>query len=89
MYWNNIGRYDDILPDIGTTQYTGPATEASLEFRKPALSSGGLLYPDTINDTTDQQNVDSVSKSDKQKNSFPSISDIRKLWQAYNINDAS
>ena len=39
MYWNNIGRYDDIRPDIANdTPYPWNAAEASREFRKPALT---------------------------------------------------
>ena len=33
MYWNNIGRYDDILPDVGNSAYNGTAAEASKEYR--------------------------------------------------------
>lgn len=38
MYWNNIGRYDDIRPDpTNEDPYPWNASEASTEFRKPAL----------------------------------------------------
>ena len=90
MYWNNIGRYDDISPDIGNSAYMGTAFEASKEFRKPALGNENLLYPqsftaDTEVDSDTMSVLDSVRKTgEKDKGSiFPSISDIRKLWQAY------
>ncbi|MBO5137010.1 MAG: hypothetical protein J6B81_00740 [Spirochaetaceae bacterium] len=39
MYWNNVGRYEDIRPDIEeNTPYPWDAFESSLEFRKPALT---------------------------------------------------
>lgn len=39
MYWNNIGRYDDIRPDIADdTPYPWNAAEADMKFRKPALT---------------------------------------------------
>lgn len=41
MYWNNLGNYDTILPDIGNSLYTGKAMEADTRFRKPAFSNGG------------------------------------------------
>lgn len=41
MYWNNIGRYDDIRPDISDTEsYPWDLEEADVKYRKPALSSG-------------------------------------------------
>ncbi|WP_252714453.1 putative glycoside hydrolase [Treponema pectinovorum] len=93
MYWNNIGRYDDISPDVGTTQYTGSAYEALKEFRKPALGSSNLMYPKKVQNEnslsenfSDMTLLDSVRKDEKKDSSnsiFPSISDIRKLWQAY------
>lgn len=40
MYWNNIGRYEDLSPDPdATATYPWTAPEAKLEFRKPAFSS--------------------------------------------------
>lgn len=97
MYWNNIGRYDDISPDVGKTPYTGPAYEASEEYRKPALSPKNLMYPQSVQHENELQSMDSKtsvldsirsgevgeSKTKKNTSSFPSISDIRKLWQAY------
>lgn len=95
MYWNNIGRYGDILPDPGSSAYKGPAPEASNEFRKPALGSGNLLYPQTVtNDYELKENNENLSMLDTVRTGsfeektqtssvFPSISDIRKLWQAY------
>ena len=42
MYWNNIGRYDDIRPDVGDSEpYPWDATEADTKFRKPALTGVG------------------------------------------------
>lgn len=39
MYWNNSGRYDDIGPDIASTDvYPWNAAEADLKYRKPALT---------------------------------------------------
>ena len=87
MYWNNIGRYDDISPDVGDTAYTGPALEAQKEFRKPALGDSNLLYPKNVNTapvSTPAQGTSEKSAMDtKSQSIFPSISDIRKLWQAY------
>lgn len=40
MYWNNIGRYEDIRPDVGNSVYPWSAQEASSEFKKPAFSGG-------------------------------------------------
>lgn len=97
MYWNNIGRYDDISPDPGKKSYPGSAAESLEEFRKPALSSGNMLYPKSLKDTNEikeQQELnlsllESVQKSNfneksnKQDSGFPTLSDIKKLWQAY------
>lgn len=39
MYWNNIGRYDDISPDPSAEdKYPWTSFEASKDFRKPAFS---------------------------------------------------
>lgn len=39
MYWNNTGRYDDLRPDVDeTTPYPWENADASMEFRKPALT---------------------------------------------------
>lgn len=39
MYWNNIGRYDDIRPDVGETDpYPWGISEADASLRKPALT---------------------------------------------------
>ena len=39
MYWNNIGRYDDIRPDVGEADpYPWGASEADASLRKPALT---------------------------------------------------
>ena len=66
MYWNNIGRYDDISPDPGSASYSGSAPEASDEFRKPALSSQNLMFtepvdPDSVSGLTILQRRKSVS----------------------------
>ena len=92
MFWNNIGRYDDVSPDPGTSQYKGAAYEAGAEYRKPALSSANLMYPQSVQNEHELQEIDmSVFDSvradeigeQRKKSGFPSISDIRKLWQAY------
>ena len=94
MYWNNIGRYDDILPDIGDSKYTGVATEASPEFRKPALSGGmqselPIASPEELPPLVNESAVsalDSIqeqAKDEPKKSTFPSLSEIKKLWQAY------
>ena len=92
MFWNNIGRYDDVSPDPGTSQYKGAAYEAGAEYRKPALSSANLMYPQSVQNEHELQEIDmSVLDSvradeigeQRKKSGFPSISDIRKLWQAY------
>lgn len=39
MYWNNIGRYDDIRPDVGEADpYPWGVSEADKSLRKPALT---------------------------------------------------
>lgn len=88
MYWNNIGRYDDISPDVGSTPYAGPAAEASSQFRKPALSKGNLYYPERIEKSVElnggaNPETGTLTGESEKSSSFPSISDIRKLWQAY------
>ena len=94
MYWNNIGRYDDILPDVGEAKYTGVASEASPEFRKPALSGGikteePITRPEELPPLADESAVsalDSIqeqAKTPQKKTSFPSLGEIKKLWQAY------
>ncbi len=91
MYWNNIGRYDDILPDVGNSSYPGTAYEASAEFRKPALGSSNLLYPAEIPSPQAllrelrEADEEVVEKTSQKKSLFPSITDIRKLWQAYEV----
>ncbi len=91
MYWNNIGRYDDILPDVGNSSYPGTAYEASAEFRKPALGSSKLLYPAEIPSPQAllrelrEADEEVVEKTSQKKSLFPSITDIRKLWQAYEV----
>ncbi len=109
MYWNNSGRYDDLTPDVGDSKYPWTATEASAEFRKPALSSEKeeIFKPvshlaeekyekplslldspsrDSIDDRkahsetkVEIQNTQSIQKA----STFPSIGDIKRLWQAY------
>ncbi|MCR5725719.1 MAG: hypothetical protein K6G80_11610 [Treponema sp.] len=94
MYWNNIGRYDDILPDIGSSVYSGPALEAQAKFRHPALSGGDVeesaIESVTADAARDVSVLDSVRAQElreaavsEKKQLFPSLSDIRKLWQAY------
>ena len=42
MYWNNIGRYEDIRPDVADSEpYPWDAAEADTKFRKPALTGAG------------------------------------------------
>ncbi len=93
MYWNNIGRYDDISPDVGSAEYTGPAIEASTKYRKPALSGGKKESPVEAIETSVQNDVsilDTIRKQEKAENkkAFPSLSEIKKLWQAYAENGA-
>lgn len=96
MYWNQSGRYDDISPDVGSEKYTGPSYEADAKFRKPALSGGSrtdsLLMNDGETRTTqyngDTAIWDTIRKQEerdekKEQNSFPKLSDMKKLWQAY------
>lgn len=100
MYWNNIGRYDDILPDIGQSVYAGPAVEAQSKYRHPALS-GGAIEP-TEGETVHAEAVRDVSVLDsvraqerweeaktQKKPLFPSLGEIRKLWQAYGENESA
>lgn len=37
MYWNNVGNYSMIQPDIGEEPYSGKTKEAGREYRKPAF----------------------------------------------------
>ncbi|EPF26781.1 hypothetical protein HMPREF1221_00967 [Treponema socranskii subsp. paredis ATCC 35535] len=40
LYWNNLGAYDYILPDVtAESKYIGTAPEADEKFRKPAFGS--------------------------------------------------
>ncbi len=95
MYWNNMGRYDDILPDIGESVYSGPAMEAQSKYRHPALSGGEQNSPAlesvSAEAARDVSVLDSVREQERwddarneKKPLFPSLSSIRKLWQAYN-----
>ena len=39
MYWNNVGRYDDIRPDVSDDEpYPWTLKEADMKYRKPALT---------------------------------------------------
>lgn len=45
MFWNNMGRYDDISPDPADDEkYPWASFEASRDFRKPAFSSEKMEY---------------------------------------------
>ena len=95
MYWNGMCRYDDISPDVGDTKYAGPSYEADAKYRKPALSGGSkldlLLMDDGQTRTTQVPSDTSVWDSIREQEerhaesagSFPKLSDIKKLWQAY------
>ena len=94
MYWNNMGRYDDISPDIGDSVYSGPATEAQAKYRHPALSGGETETPAvqsvSAEAARDVSVLDSVREQERQEESraqkkslFPSLGEIRKLWEAY------
>ena len=53
MFWNNIGRYDDISPDPSDEEpYPWTSFEASREFRKPAFSSEKKEYAVSENTVT-------------------------------------
>jgi len=93
MYWNNIGRYDDIQPDVGETKYPGPADEASDKYRKPALSSGS--NPDLPPLPADAETGNGTEEPKQPEYSFTprnaapgSINGIRKLWQNNNVKGA-
>ena len=95
MYWNQSGRYDDISPDVGDMKYTGPSYEADSKYRKPALSGGSKADSLLMNDlqtrttsTTDTTAWDSIRNQEereryREKNGFPKLSDVKKLWEAY------
>ncbi len=97
MYWNNSGRYDDISPDVGDELYTGPASEASTQFRKPALSSEKSDGVSSILEKSSSSKLraktagdlkvwDSIRKMEDKEdlNSSPlSYTRIRDLWQNY------
>ncbi|MBQ0052282.1 MAG: hypothetical protein KBT11_09520 [Treponema sp.] len=95
MYWNGVCRYDDISPDVGNSKYTGPSFEADPKFRKPALSGGSKAgeYPEqdekvnngpVENPNVDYSAWDSIREQEnRDKSSFPKLSDLKKLWQAY------
>lgn len=92
MYWNNIGRYDDVLPDVGATPYSGPAIEASSKYRKPALGGGMKDAAETAQSEVqnDVSILDTIREQEKkeEKKPFPKLSEIKKLWQAYAENGA-
>ena len=91
MYWNNSGRYDDILPDIGDAVYAGAASEASPQFRKPALSRGAQVEPiaplnqEATATATEPDGISALDsiRAQERTQAFPSLGNIRKLWQAY------
>lgn len=93
MYWNNIGRYDDISPDVGTSEYTGAAIEAQSIYRHPALSGGSepeavdVLPEDGISQSAaqDVSILDSVRRQElwEEQQKQKSFLDIKKLWQPY------
>ena len=95
MYWNGMCRYDDISPDVGDKKYTGPSYEADAKYRKPALSGGSKAESLLMNDgeTRTTQNGDTAAwdtirnqeerERYREKNGFPKLSDMKKLWEAY------
>lgn len=96
MYWNGLCRYDDLSPDVGDSKYTGPSYEADEKYRKPELSGGtkATEYPllnanpegeEEIEAQTENAAAwDSIREQEKRsKSGFPSLSDIKKLWAAY------
>ena len=98
MYWNNSGRYDDISPDVGDSEYTGAATEAVSKYRHPALSGGDEATPFSTDSATDiavqredvsvldsthRQELGEAQPQERRQSRFPALGDIHKLWQAY------
>lgn len=96
MYWNGLCRYDDISPDVGNSKYTGPSYEADSKYRKPELSGGtkAAEYPLLNTNPDGEEEIeaqtentaawDSIREQEKRsKPGFPSLSDIKKLWAAY------
>jgi hypothetical protein len=102
MYWNNIGRYDDVSPDIGTAPYPWTASEANTKYRKPALSSGDAETQPSLSGTTIEPGaragdskgdtvsaLDSIRAQEVEKGSlWPSVKKVRLLWQAYSKDGA-
>jgi hypothetical protein len=40
MYWNNMGNYETVSPDVGDASYPWNSPEADPDFRKPTLTGG-------------------------------------------------
>lgn len=97
MYWNGMCRYDDISPDVGDSKYPGPSYEADPKYKKPALSGGSRDVNLSLSgdegrimavsgDTTVWDTIRAQEEHDKLrgKGGFPKLTDVKKLWQAYN-----
>ena len=62
LYWNNLGAYDYILPDVtAESKYIGTAPEADEKFRKPAF--GSAVKPPFADETVSV--LDSVLHQEK------------------------
>lgn len=95
MYWNNMGRYDDISPDPAPdAAYPWSAMEANTKYRKPAFSSGlshDDAAPEDNTGTITQQDMISIldtvrdqdkSKTDRKHNSL--MLRVQSLWKSNN-----
>ena len=99
MYWNNIGRYDDIAEDPDTSvAYPWTATEAKPEFRKPAFSSCVKNDPavvpvnkDVISNEEMISILDTVLEQDRKarekKTKQGLLLSVRSFWKNYNFHD--
>lgn len=64
LYWNNMGDYDNVLPDItAESEYIGTTPEADRRFRKPAI--GSAKKPPFVDETISV--LDSVREQDRRK----------------------
>ena len=97
MYWNNIGRYDDIAVDPDENAvYPWASPEAKAEYRKPAFSS--CMKPDSKSPSNSEEItkeemmsiLDTVLEQDRRedkKKRTGFLLRVQSLWKNYNLNE--
>lgn len=96
MYWNNMGRYDDIAPDPERSAvYPWSAPEAKPGFRKPAFSTanedGGQEVPSATQETLSNNDMISIMDSvlypeaeNKKPNKTGLLLRVQSIWKGNN-----